>query len=81
MTVNQLPIWYLHWAQQVLDMRNAPDADIAFERRSTLRGYMCALYMADLIKGDEYSILMRTATNALDYTMAEMITTTHKKEG
>mgnify|MGYP000976739164 CR=1 FL=1 len=71
----QLPTWYLRWAETLLALRNAQTIDIADGKQSELRGYGCALYMADLIKGDEYSRLMQATTSALNYALHDLILT------
>lgn len=76
-----LPDWYRGWADAVLQLRAAQTSDLAFERSAWLRGYLAALFMANLITYFERERLADVGINALRHAVqALMPQPPHKKE-
>lgn len=75
-----LPDWYRLWADAVLDLRAATISEAAFERSAWLRGFLSALFMADLVSTDERSRMAEVHLNAMNHALQNLKTPAHKKE-
>ncbi len=71
-TTNRAPFWYEELALALHKVRNAGDRDYLYHFRDRAKGFIHALYAADVINEMQYHLLNAACLNAQTYAQKDL---------